>query len=174
MKLKNIFLKSFVFLLSNIVSSQNYIFKANCKMGGEVHTEKIDTLKYELGKELEFIQKESQNFQPSYFNYVKLYKKSKKPVGRKLLDGYLIEYYDTNHKLVKYTFYEKHGQAFSVEILYSETGQPNKLIEFFTVQHHSQNGVFTIKYDIDYNDRNELIQIRMEDENGHLCQLKRL
>lgn len=161
-------------VFSNVIYSQNYVFKANCYIGDEIQTERIDTLMYQLGTDLEFVQKKLLHFQPSYFNHVILTKKTKKPISRKLLDGYLTEYFDSNNRLVKYTYSEKTGQAFSVEIKYLETGQPYKLIEYFSEEHHSQNGIFSIQYDILYNEQNELIQMKSEDGYGYLCEVTRL
>lgn len=173
MKLK-IVTNLILFLFVNFVYAQNFIYRSNCFIGGEIHTEKVDTLFYTIDSDLEFIQKNLTHFQPSYFNHVTLKRKSKRPIVRSLFNGYLVEFYDSKNRLIKYSYFENTGSSFNVEIKYFESGKPYLLIDYSLDEHHSENGVFSIQYSIKYNDDQELIEIESIDGFGFQCKFKRL
>lgn len=174
MRRKKLIVNLIIFLCANFVYSQEYLYQSKCFIGNEVIKEKVDTLTYKVGFDLAFIQNNLDEFQPSYFNYVKLNRKAKKPIFRKLLNGNLIEFYDSENKLVKYTYFEDSGNSFNVEIKYLESGNPYMLIEYFLDEHHSENGIFSIQYILNYNDDHELIEIESLDGYGYECKFKRM
>lgn len=174
MRLNILIFTFLIFLFSNCVYSQKYLYQSICYIGGEVKEERVDTLVYKPGFDLEFIQKNLIHFQPSYLEFVELNKKSRKPIYKKLFEGNLIEFFDLKGRLVKYTYFESSGSSFEVEIKYLESGQPYKLIEYFVDEHHSENGIFSIQYNINYNFEQELTEIESLDGFGYECKIKRL
>ena len=57
MRLNILIFTFLIFLFSNCVYSQKYLYQSICYIGGEVKEERVDTLVYKPGFDLEFIQK---------------------------------------------------------------------------------------------------------------------
>ena len=157
------------------VQSQNLIFKSECFIGGETHTLKIDTIKSNENLNLNFYSKQFKEFVPSYFpNDFTTKKTNNIPLVSNIENGYKIEYYDENNLLVKYTIYENKNSLFDVGIFYLQSNIPYKLIEYFPDLHHSENGIFSIQYDLSYNGKNELIEIQTLDNVGYKCRIRKI
>ena len=157
------------------VQSQNLIFKSECFIGGETHTLKIDTIKSNEKLDLNFYNKQFKEFVPSYFPNDFTTKKTKNiPLVSDIENGYKIEYFDDKNLLVKYSIYENKNPSFDVNIFYLQSNVPYKLIEYFPDLHHSENGIFTIQYDLGYNGKDELIEIETIDNVGYKCRIQKI
>lgn len=157
--------------INYIVNSQELIFKSECFIGDEIHKQKIDTIFTNQNINLEFYSKNFENFVPTYFPK-KLKNKKPKPIIIQFENGYRVEYYNENNLLKKYSITEGNSQTFDVNIFYLDNNYPYKLIEYFPVLQHSENGLFSIQYYLRYNDKNDLVEIETVDNYGYLCRIK--
>lgn len=170
--IKLLFTLIFSLSINYIVNSQELIFKSECFIGGEVLEQKIDTIFTNQKINLEFYSKNFESFVPTYFPKKLKNKKPKKPIIIQFKNGYRVEYYNENNLLKKYSITEGNSQTFDVNIFYLDNNYPYKLIEYFPVLHHSENGLFSIQYYLRYNDKNDLVEIETVDNYGYICRIK--
>lgn len=163
----------FICILCAKVQAQNLIFKTECFIGNEIHTQKYDTIKSNDFLDIQFYNKHFQDFIPAYFPKNLTAKRAqKKPMILNIENGYRVEYFDKNNRLVKYSIYVNSRPDFDVNIFYYDSNIPFKIIEYFPEFHHSENGLFSTQFDLKYNDKNELIEIEVVDNNGYVCRKK--
>ena len=166
---------SIIFLFISINNfAQEYIFKNTCYLGDDIHTQSIDTIKSKEKLNLLFYNKHYDSYTPSLFpNHLVSKKKEIRPLVNKTKDGYIVEYYDQNNRLIKYSF-NNQASNFDVEIIYYNNNYPEFIIEHFLDLHHSDNYIASITYDLKYNQRQELIFIKMIDNNKYRCELEKI